>query len=483
MEIHDVNGDFIYDHDKVKDHWRNEFKNLLTPPPQEYDLYRHERLAHIRDEISKEEDSFIVYDDDTREILDPLNVPFKESEVEYAIKKARKGRAPGIDGLLMDTFRNKPSIKLMTTLFNACKDTKLMPEAWSKAIIYPIPKSSVSDPCIPMSYRGISLLPTSSKLFTSCIANRLSNHFETKDILANEQNGFRPNRSCLDHIFTLVNLCTVRRCLKTDTFLSFIDFKKAFDYVNHDYLFYKLIKAGIKGDIYYAIRNIYRQPSSCIQINGELTEWFEVTAGVRQGDSLSPILFALFINDLVLELKEIEAAVYIGGQQLPILLYADDIVLISPDIHKAQAQLNVLNEWCVKWDMKVNIDKSNIMHVRNHQKSRYEILVNCGNESLSYARTYKYLGFIVHECLSMDDNVVALTSAASRSFGRIVNMFKSLGNMGIKTYNTLFENYVLPIMNYAAGVWGFKDYADPQTLLNRIACYCLGVHKFHRYQQ
>ena len=84
----------------------------------------------------------------------------------------------------------------------------------------------------------------------------------------------------------------------------------------------------------------------------------------------------------------------------------------------------------------------------------------------------------MNETLSLTPNIKALTSAASRSFGRIVNIFKQLKNMGIKTYETLYTTYVLPIMNYSSGVWGFKEYSQPQVLQNRVARFYMGVHRF-----
>ena len=95
-----------------------------------------------------------------------------------------------------------------------------------------------------------------------------------------------------------------------------------------------------------------------------------VTAGVRQGDSLSPTLFSIFVNDLADDVREKEAGVYVGGLQIPILLYADDVVLISPNAHGLQCQLDALNTWCNRWCMDINQAKSQILHVRHHQKPR-----------------------------------------------------------------------------------------------------------------
>ena len=78
--------------------------------------------------------------------------------------------------------------------------------------------------------------------------------------------------------------------------------------------------------MYYAIKNLYASPVSCVIVNDRLTEWFPVESGVRQGDSLSPTLFAIFINDLAEELTEQQLGVRVGEYRLQIQMYAGDIV-------------------------------------------------------------------------------------------------------------------------------------------------------------
>ena len=102
--------------------------------------------------------------------------------------------------------------------------------------------------------------------------------------------------------------------------------------------------------------------------------------------------------------------------------------------------------------MQINISKTQVMHVRNHQRPRSEFQFHIGEAPISYTDSYKYLGYILHEHLIESKHVETLTSAASRSFGRVHSIFKSLGSLGIKTYETLYESYVDPIMNYVSGV-------------------------------
>ena len=81
---------------------------------------------------------------------------------------------------------------------------------------------------------------------------------------------------------------------------------------------------------------------------------------MKQGDNLSPTLFALYLNDLAVEVKSLRCGVDIDGRQVTILLYADDIVLLAPNESSLQKQLHAIYNWCRKWRMKVNTkDKKN----------------------------------------------------------------------------------------------------------------------------
>ena len=86
--------------------------------------------------------------------------------------------------------------------------------------------------------------------------------------------------------------------LGQDTFLAFIDFQKAFDSVERNFLLYKLSKIGVTGNFYNAILSMHSNPKSRVILNEFETEFFDCPIGVKQGDCLSPTLFAIFINDL-----------------------------------------------------------------------------------------------------------------------------------------------------------------------------------------
>ncbi len=84
--------------------------------------------------------------------------------------------------------------------------------------------------------------------------------------------------------------------------------QKAFDWVDWDLLFFRLLKYNIIGNIYYCIKALYSHPIASVKVNKYVTNWFDITSGVLQGNSLSPTLFGLFLNDLLREVKDLNWA-------------------------------------------------------------------------------------------------------------------------------------------------------------------------------
>ena len=175
-----------------------------------------------------------------------------------------------------------------------------------------------------------------------------------------------------------------------ETFCSFIDFQKAFDYVDHDFLFFKLQQIGITGNILSVIKAIYKHPVSCVRVNNRQTGWFPVLSGVHQGDSLSPLLFAIFINDLAQQIKDLQLGISLPECELLLLMYADDIVLIAPNHDNCQMLLKLSN-WCSKWGMKINIKKSQTLHVRNKQRPLCNKPLYLNKDKMAYVTDYKWV--------------------------------------------------------------------------------------------
>jgi hypothetical protein len=286
-----------------------------------------------------------------------LNCPIAFDEVVKCINRLKCNKAVGIDCIPNEVLKQPGIHVIIYRLFNCIFNTNVMPSVWLKGIIHPIPKGSGKDPYVPLNYRGITLLSCLSKTYTSLLNNRILEYCDSLNLLVNEQNGFRKNRACIDHIFTLSSIIRNRLNSKLPTFCAFIDMQKAFDCVDRDLLLFSLLMFNIDGKVFKSIKSLYANTMSCVRLNNIMSGYFQTNSGVRQGDSLSPTLFAIYINGLASEIKSLNLGVNIDNQKFCILLYADDIVLISPDEYELQCMLTCMYEWGKKWKMNLNQEK------------------------------------------------------------------------------------------------------------------------------
>ena len=190
--------------------------------------------------------------------------------------------------------------------------------------------------------------------------------------------------------------------------MCFIDFKKAFDSVDRNLLLYKLLCIGVTGNMYRAISSLYSNPKSRVILQDHSTEYFDCPIGVKQGDCLSPTLFAIFINDLADEIRnseigiELECEDIAGNMEVTIiniLLYADDVVLFATNELDLQSLLFLVQSWCEKWQLEVNLNKTNILHIRSKRKQRSNFMFIFNKHPIPYCNFYKYLGCYVNEHL------------------------------------------------------------------------------------
>jgi hypothetical protein len=240
----------------------------------------------------------------------------------------------------------------------------------------------------------------------------------------------------------------------------------------------RLLQYNIDGKMFQAVNTLYKNTESCLKINNLYTQWFNVDYGVRQGDNLSPTLFGLFINDLAVEIKGMNKGVKIGNQNISILLYADDIVLLAENEENLQIMLDHMFSWCSKWRLNVNASKSKIMHFRSSRKRPTQFSFTYGDITLERVSEYKYLGVILDEFLDYTRCSDVLSESAGRALGSIISKFKVLKDVGFKTFSKMYDVGVVPIMDYCSGVWGFGKFPKCNSIQNRAIRYFMGVHSF-----
>ena len=453
----EVNGRITRDNKTVLETWKNSFQNLLNPNNVTSNITQGDGVSHSE---------FNFNSDITRD------------EVYKAISRAKIGKSAGLDEIPTDVLKNDAAIGILHRLFSVCFNTGIIPNDWSYSIITPIPKSSTGDARNPLHYRGISLAPACYKLYCGVLNSRLEAWVDENNLLCDEQNGFRKSRSTLDHLSTLTSIIETRKANKTDTYVAFIDFSKAYDSIPRNNLWAKLKQKGLCGRLYNALISLYKTVKSCVRINGLTTDFFDVNCGLKQGCLLSPLLFNLYIDDLVRDMNLLNIGIDIDDEKLCILLYADDVILIADTEADLQSLLNCLYDWSERNGLKINNDKSKIVHFRLPSVPRSLFHFSCGESTLDITQQYKYLGLILQEHLDYSITAKAVAQSASRALGLLIAKAKAYGGFPFGTFTRLYDATVNSVISYGASIWGTREYSCISAVQHRACRFFLGVGKF-----
>ena len=420
--------------------------------------------------------------DETQKLIDNLlnsNITFEE--VERMTKKLKSGKATGLDMINAELLKNLNNkfLHVFVSLFNKLLQNGHFPEEWAIGIIVLIFKGGEKDNLD--NYRGITLLSIFGKLFIGILLQRLNNVVSDYEILCENQLAYRKGYQTSDHIFTLRAVIeNTFQNKKGALYLCFVDFKKAFDSVDHKELLHKLATYGIKGNFLKIIASLYSKVKSSVRGADGLTDLFSCSRGVRQGCLLSPLLFALFLNDLNNYISTSSVGVKIGEDSIHSLLYADDLVLIARDPVDLQSQLNALQQFINSLKMEVNISKTKIMVLKNKKrKSRAkpgnEFKWYLGNIQVKECESYKYLGVTFKSNGSFTEHVDKVREKAQKSYYSLLAKSRDWGGFQPRLFLYLFDHTIIPILNYASDVWGTSECPKLERLHLSASKYALGV--------
>ena len=262
----------------------------------------------------------------------------------------------------------------------------------------------------------------------------------------------------------------------------FVDFQKAFDNVWHDALFVKLSRIGINGKCYNIIKNMYTNATVGAKSLDGFSKEFIIRKGVHQGSTLSPTLFNIFINDITQHLldKDSPRIDYTSHYRIPCLLYADDLVIFSTTKKGLQEKLNHLHEYCQKWGIAINKDKTKVV-IFTKKDPQIKHFFRCGESIIETADEYKYLGVILHKNGSLiraQEHLSKQATKALHAFRRTFHRTEIDVNIILKMYDSL----ITPISTYGGEIW-FPHRSETKKTLNLSDLFkeCLST-KFHHEQ-
>ena len=392
------------------------------------------------------------------EFNEKTDAPITCSEIKKVIYNLKKGKSPGPDNIINEIIKysKNVTIKSIAKLFNIILNSGIYPSMWKKSFVILLHKSG--EKCDPNNYRGISLISCLPKLFNAILNERLINLMETT--ISKSQFGFRKNHRTSDSIFVLKAL--INKYLhknKKKIFACFVDLRKAFDSVWRKALLFKLCNMEVGNKFFHIIKQQYSETISAVKYQNLHSEYFSTSRGVKQGDSLSPTLFNLFINDIDKEFMNRENhPLELINSKVGCLLFADDLLILSESKEGLQNSINNLSKYCYNWQLTINVKKTKTMIFQRVDSKHEKSIATYETENLTNVSEYTFLGIQVKSNGDLKHSSEELVNKAKKVLFAIKSYAGSMNNMPIKVACSLFDTMVKPIATYNSEVTYMDTY-------------------------
>ena len=325
------------------------------------------------------------------------------------------------------------------------------------------------------------------KVYGRVLNNRIRDKTET--VIAEVQGGFRRGRGCTDQIFIVRQICEKYLGMGKDVYFAFLDLEKAYDRVDRDAMCNVLRFYGTDGRLLLGVKSLYVGSKACVRVGNEVSEWFPVRVGLRQGCVMSPWLFNLYIYiDGVV--REVNARVLGRGLklvdgndnewELNQLLFADDTVVVADSERKLCQLVTEFGRVCERRKLRVNVGKSKVMMcTRNEDGASQNAMLN--GEALEEVDQIKYLGSVIAANGGVEADVRHRVNEGCKVFGAMKGVMKNRG-LGMNVKKVLHEKVVVSAVMHGSESWGMK--VSEGRKLNVFEMKCLrsmtGVSWLHR---
>ena len=366
------------------------------------------------------------------------------SEFNKALKKLKVRKSPGPDKIHNEMLKHLglPGRKVILNFINKTWNQGTLPESWKIATIKPILKKGKPADEL-KSYRPISLSSCLGKLAERIINQRLYWYLEANKLLNVAQAGFRNGHRTEDQLFRLSQKIIDGFHNKKSTTAVFVDLQQAYDRVWRKGLLFKMQKLGIKGKLYYWIKDYLTNRIIQTQVNDAMSSKKILEEGLPQGSSLSCTLFLIFINDLPDILKSEKA------------LYADDLVLWNTHTVAGisamylNADLKRLETYCHRWKLKLNQTKTVYTIFSNSPRVANKSLpLKYEGQALSKESNPVYLGVTLDQRLTLKKHLRNVKEKALRRLNIVKRLASTTWGADKSTLRQLYLGYVRSSMEY-----------------------------------
>lgn len=332
---------------------------------------------------------------------------------------------------------------LLFILFNKCLETQIWPWSNHNNVIF-LRKPGKADYSHTSAYRPITISSYIGKLLERVLEARIRNFVESNGLIPTTQHGFRSNNSTTTYLTKLITTVQHNIASKERVAGVFLDLQKAFDSVWLDGMLFRLMEIGIGGPLLGLLSSFLNGRTITLTVNGFISDRRPVTVGLPQGSVLSPLLFIIFIRDMLAETEGLA------------LQFADDCTIIAA--HKDNTALSMIHQkncdqvamWMNRWRITANCAKTDLINFTSQIQS-----LHINGENINVADETKVLGVIIDSKLTFQ----LQRDRAKNSLQRKWNLLKPFVHAGLSASTTrkILTTVMLPGAFYASHLWDIKN--------------------------
>ena len=385
-------------------------------------------------------------------------------DVIDALLAMKPGKSADADGISAEHLHYAPLnfLSRVASLLNAMMRHSFVPQQFRSGIMIPLIKDQQGSHSDTSNYRGITISPVFSKILEHILKAKFFDHLSTSQL----QFGFKKNSSTVHALHCLRETVSLYVNNDSRVFCSFLDASKAFDHLVHSGLFLKLMQRKIPVIFLNIIISWYNDLRCCVKWADQFSDWFNVTAGVRQGGILSPDFYSIYVDELLQKLKDCKKGCYIRNHFAAALFYADDMALLSPSIRGLKTLLRICEEYCCEWDICLNGKKTKNLYFGKRVTVTHDLLLR-GNR-IEWVDEWVYLGVTLKSAKVFDCSI----KDRIKKFYRCANAILRIeGKSNDLVMLRLLEAHCVPLLTYAIEIVHVSNRDERRQL--RVAYNCL----------